>query len=255
MASAETAGRDAALDLSFVIPVFNEAGNIVPLAEEIAAAIGDALAYEIVFVDDGSSDSSPAELLDARARFAGVRVITHTTRSGKSAAVWTGCRAARGPWVQMLDGDRQNNPADVLMVWNRIHEPGGTPDPALGIVAGQRTSRNDGRFKWLQSRIANGIRRTVLNDGTRDTGCGFKLIRREAFDTLPFFDGMHRFLPALVRRAGYDVLEIPVEDRPRGAGTSKYGFLGRLGAGIFDLFGVMWLIRRSTFPAGRTGDL
>lgn len=244
-----------ALDLSFVIPVYNEAGNILPLAEEVAAAIGDRLAYEIIFVDDGSSDAGPSELKEARERFAGVRVITHHPRSGKSAAVWTGAHAARAPWIQLLDGDRQNNPVDVLMVWERIHEAGGAPDLKLGIVAGQRTSRNDGTFKWIQSRMANGIRRWVLNDGTRDTGCGFKLIRRDAFETLPFFDGMHRFLPALVRRAGYDVLEIPVEDRPRGAGTSKYGFLGRLGAGIVDLLGVMWLVRRGTFPDRRSGDV
>lgn len=232
--------------LSVLIPVFNEAGNILPLLGEVEAALSGVVAYEILFVDDGSADGSAAELAQARTQSAHVRVLRHEKRSGKSAALVTGFFAARGEWVQTLDGDGQNDPADVARIWTMLHAP--APPAALGIVAGQRKRRNDGVVKWASSRIANFIRRTLLRDDTADTGCGFKLIRREAAIRLPFFDGMHRFLPALVRRAGYDIMQIAVEDRPRGAGLSKYGFFGRLGAGIFDLAGVFWLMRRGTSP-------
>ncbi|MGF1453913.1 MAG: glycosyltransferase [Alphaproteobacteria bacterium] len=245
---------ESAPDLTILVPVYNEAGNIGPLTQEIHEVIGEAIHFELVFVNDGSTDGSAGELAEAKRRYQDVRVVGHSRRSGKSAALWTGKRVSRGRWIQTLDGDRQNDPADVLTLWRHLHEAG-LPDTRLGIVAGQRKRRNDGAFKWLQSRIANGMRSTLLKDGTRDTGCGFKLMRREAFDDVPFFDGMHRFLPALVRRAGWDVLQYPVNDRPRVEGTSKYGFLGRLGAGIYDLLGVIWLMRRGTFPPERTGDL
>jgi dolichol-phosphate mannosyltransferase len=160
----------------------------------------------------------------------------------------TGFRAARAPWIQTLDGDGQNDPADAAELWRRLHTPSGNPGPParLGLVAGIRKRRNDGVIKFLSSRIANGIRRTLLRDATPDTGCGFKLIRTSVAVQLPFFDGMHRFLPALVRRTGYEVMQTPVNDRPRTAGRSKYGFFGRLGAGIVDLWGVFWLLRRGT---------
>ncbi len=241
-------------DLTILIPVYNEAGNIEPLVQEIQDVIGNAIAYELVLVNDGSTDGSDAELADVRRRHQAVRVVSHSHRSGKSAALYTGRMAARGRWIQTLDGDRQNDPADVMSLWTHLHQGAG-PDARLGIVAGIRQSRNDGTFKWLQSRMANGIRSTLLNDGTPDTGCGFKMMRRAAFDDVPFFDGMHRFLPALVRRAGWDVMQFPVNDRPRTHGTSKYGFLGRLGAGIYDLLGVVWLMRRGSFPPERSGDL
>jgi len=241
------------LPLTVLVPCFNEAGNLMALAEEIDAALGEAVRYEILFVDDGSNDGTAEELVKVQARFPKARVVRHTSRSGKSAALITGLRAARGTWIQTLDGDRQNDPADVRRVWDEVIAPG-APE-TLGIIAGVRTSRNDGRFKWLQSRLANGIRSAALQDRTPDTGCGFKMIRRAAFQDVPFFDGMHRFFPALVRRAGWDVMQFKVNDRPRGEGSSKYGFLGRLGAGIVDLLGVMWLLRRGTFPKGREGDL
>ena len=231
-------------ELTVLIPVFNEAGNLVPLADEVAAAMNGVAAFEMIFVDDGSNDSTPAELESVQARHANARVIRHDRRAGKSAALTTGFRAARGDWIQTLDGDRQNDPADAARVWQQIHAP--QPPARLGLVAGIRKRRNDGAVKWLSSRIANGVRRAMLNDATPDTGCGFKLIRRDAAVRLPFFDGMHRFLPALVRRAGYDVMQVPVNDRPRTAGRSKYGFFGRLGAGIVDLLGVFWLTRRGT---------
>lgn len=234
----------ASLDLTVLVPVYNEAGNILPLLDEVEAALSGVCNYEIVFVDDGSSDATPAELKEAQAKSAAVRVLRHHNRAGKSAALVTGFWAARAPWVQTLDGDRQNDPADVVRAWNAIHAA--DAPVRLGIVAGVRKKRNDGFIKWLSSRIANFVRRNLLRDDTKDTGCGFKLIRRDIAVIFPFFDGMHRFLPALTRRAGYEILQIPVEDRARVAGVSKYGFFGRLGAGIVDLLGVFWLIRRGT---------
>jgi glycosyltransferase involved in cell wall biosynthesis len=230
--------------LSVVVPVFNEAGNILPLAEEVRAALNGVCAYELIFIDDGSSDASMAEMKQARDADPNVRLLRHLQRAGKSAALVTGFFAARGPWIQTLDGDRQNDPVDVARAWTMIHAP--MPDPLLGIVAGIRKRRNDGAIKWASSRIANFVRRNMLRDDTKDTGCGFKLIRREVAQRLPFFDGMHRFLPALTRRQGYTIVQIPVEDRPRVMGVSKYGFFGRLAVGIFDLFGVFWLMRRGT---------
>jgi dolichol-phosphate mannosyltransferase len=227
-------------ELSIVVPVFNEAGNILPLLEEIETALAG-VRYEVVFIDDGSTDASSVELASARQRNSAVRVLRHDRRSGKSAALVTGFWAAGADWVQTLDGDRQNDPRDVARVWTLIQ-----PIPRnLGLVAGQRRRRHDGPIKWLSSRTANLIRRTLLNDATADSGCGFKLIRREAAIRMPYFDGMHRFIPALVRRAGYDIRQEAIDDRPRVAGVSKYGFFGRLGVGTVDLLGVFWLMRRS----------
>jgi len=230
-------------ELSIVVPVFNEAGNIGPLLDEVEAALAGVCRYEILFVDDGSSDATAEELKQAQARSEAVRVLRHDKRAGKSAALVSGFWAARAPWIQTLDGDRQNDPKDVARIWKKIHAP--EPPANLGIVAGQRNRRNDGAVKWASSRIANFVRRSLLRDSTADTGCGFKLIRREVAVRLPFFDGMHRFLPALVRRQGYAIAQERIEDRARVAGISKYGFFGRLGAGIFDLFGVFWLIHRA----------
>jgi len=235
--------------LSVLVPIYNEAGNILPLRDEVAAALDGVVAYELLFVDDGSSDAGAAELEQALAADRRVRVIRHARRSGKSAALVTGFRAARAPWIQTLDGDRQNDPKDVVALWRALHVP--EPPASLGLVAGQRKRRNDGAIKWLSSRIANAIRRFALGDGTPDTGCGFKLIRRDVAVGFPFFDGMHRFLPALTRRAGYEIMQYPVEDRPRAAGVSKYGFFGRLGAGTVDLLGVVWLMRRATPASAR----
>jgi len=243
---------DPAPELSVVVPVFNEAGNLAPLADETEAALKDVCTFELLFVDDGSNDGSSEELDAIGVRYANVRVLRHETRAGKSAALFTGFRAARGEWIQTLDGDGQNDPNDVAVLWQRLHAP--APPARLGLVAGVRKRRNDGAVKFVSSRIANLIRRTMLNDATPDTGCGFKLIRRKVALMLPFFDGMHRFLPALVRRAGYDVAQMPVEDRPRVKGVSKYGFFGRLGAGIVDLLGVFWLLRRGTYPKNREAE-
>ncbi|MBI1340494.1 glycosyltransferase [bacterium] len=231
--------------LTVLIPFFNEEGNVAPLLGEVHAALAG-LAYEIICVDDASSDATGRELAEEAQKAPDrVRVFRHVARRGKSAALFTGLKAVRGEWVQLLDGDGQNDPADARRVWDKLIAPGAPP--ALGVICGRRTSRNDSGFKWLQSRVANGVRRFCLNDDATDTGCGFKMIRAAAFRDLPFFASMHRFLPALIKRAGWDVAEEPVADRARRFGVSKYGFLSRLGAGVVDLFGVMWLVRRGGY--------
>ncbi|PKP81296.1 MAG: glycosyltransferase family 2 protein [Alphaproteobacteria bacterium HGW-Alphaproteobacteria-18] len=231
--------------LSVLIPFFNEAGNVHPVIAEVHAALAG-IDFEIVCVNDASADATGAELAEAKAKFPDtVTVLTHVQRRGKSAALFTGLKSVRGEWVQLLDGDGQNDPADTARLWKDIMAPGA---PArLGIIAGKRNSRNDSGFKWVQSRIANGVRRSVLQDDAKDTGCGWKMIRTAAFRDLPYFASMHRFLPALIKRAGWEVREEMVNDRPRLAGQSKYGFLGRLGAGVFDLIGMFWLIRRGGY--------
>ena len=182
--------------LTVLIPFYNEEGNVHPLLGECHAALAG-VDYEIVCVNDCSSDKTAAELEEARAKLPGqITVLTHVQRRGKSAALFTGLRSARGDWVQLLDGDGQNDPADARRIWDLVAAK--DENPALGIVCGRRTSRNDSGFKWLQSRVANGVRRFCLRDDATDTGCGFKLIRRRAFQDLPFFASMHRFLPALV---------------------------------------------------------
>lgn len=244
-------------DLSVLIPFYNESGNVIPLLEEVHEAL-EGLSFDVIGVNDASTDATGAELRDAERRWPEtMTVLTHLERAGKSAALFTGLRVVRGTWVQLLDGDGQNDVADTRRLWDTVIAPahGEGVDPCLGIIAGKRNSRNDSGFKWLQSRVANGVRRAVLRDDATDTGCGFKLIRTQAFRDLPFFASMHRFLPALVKRAGWKVREERVNDRPRWHGTSKYGFWGRLGAGLFDLVGMFWLVRRGGYGiAKETGD-
>lgn len=242
---------DPHIDISVLIPFYNEAGNVLPVLEEVVAAL-DGLAFEIIAVNDASDDATDKELAEALAKWPALLTVrTHVMRAGKSAALITGLKHVRGQWVQLLDGDGQNDPADTRRVWNAhfatpTHARTGIgEDPTrLGLIAGKRTSRNDSGFKWLQSRLANGIRRIVLDDDVTDTGCGWKLIRSETFRELPYFASMHRYLPALVKRAGWSVLEEPVTDRPRTHGQSKYGFFGRAFAGIFDMLGMFWLLKR-----------
>ncbi|MEC7291329.1 MAG: glycosyltransferase family 2 protein [Pseudomonadota bacterium] len=228
--------------LSVLIPFYNEEGNVLPLLEEVHEVLAD-LTFEVVCVNDCSSDLTAAELKQAEDRWPDtVVVFTHIERAGKSAALFTGLKAVRGLWTQLLDGDGQNDVNDTARIWNSVIADQDTGK--LGIIAGKRNSRNDSGFKWLQSRVANGVRRFMLRDDATDTGCGWKLIRTEAFRELPYFASMHRFLPALIKRAGWEVREELVNDRARWHGKSKYGFLGRLGAGIFDLLGMFWLTRR-----------
>lgn len=230
-------GYDPAVTV--VVPAKNEAGNIAPLVAEIAAALRGR-AFEIVYVNDGSSDGTEAELSDLMAQRPWLRQIRHAQSCGQSAAVRTGVAMARAPIIVTLDGDGQNDPAFLTALVTSL-EAGG---PRLGLVAGQRIGRKATGFKKLQSRIANGVRGAILKDGTRDSGCGLKAFRRDLFLSLPYFDGLHRFLPALVRREGFDVGYVDVIDRPRRHGVSNYGLWDRLWVGILDLLGVWWLIRR-----------
>jgi dolichol-phosphate mannosyltransferase len=226
--------------VSLVVAVKNEAENVAPLTGEIAAAMNGRWSFELVFVNDGSTDDTGVILRRLMAERPWVRQINHAATCGKAAAVRTGVAAARAPLIVTLDGDCQNDPSFIpAMV--RALESGGA---RVGLVAGQRVGRRDSRFKRLQSRIANAVRGAILRDGTRDTGCGLKAFRRETFLALPYFDGVHRFLPALVRRDGYEVAYVEVIDRPRLHGRSNYGFWDRLWVGILDLAGVWWLIRR-----------
>jgi dolichol-phosphate mannosyltransferase len=222
----------AAIAVSIVVPVRNEADNIAPLIAEIAAALDGRWNYEIIYINDGSTDATAERLRAVMRERNNLRQLKHAVSTGQSAAVRSGVRAARGAIVATLDGDGQNNPAFLPALISAVEQGG----ERTGLAAGQRVGRKDTGFKKLQSRIANAVRSAILHDGTRDTGCGLKAFRREVFLALPYFDGLHRFLPALVRREGYD--------RPRHAGVSNYGFFDRLWIGIMDLAGVWWLIRR-----------
>jgi dolichol-phosphate mannosyltransferase len=225
--------------ISVVVPVRNEAGNVAPLIGEIARAMAPLAPFEIVYVNDGSTDNTAAELRRLTREYPFLRVVDHAMSCGQSAAVRTGASLARGPVVATLDGDGQNDPVFLPALVAAIER-----DPTVGLVAGQRVGRKATGFKKLQSRIANAVRGAVLRDGTRDTGCGLKAVRREVFLALPYFDGLHRFLPALVRRDGYRVAYVDVVDRPRLTGISNYGMWDRLWVGILDLMGVWWLVRR-----------
>jgi len=242
---------DAAPTLSVVVPVHNEADNIGPLTDEIRAALTGRIAFEIVVVDDASSDAT-AERLDADARSQpDLRVIRHSRNAGQSTAIHTGVRFARGAVVATLDGDGQNDPADLpalLAAWEE------RPAGRTRLVAGHRVHRRDTFVTRASSRIANAVRGTLLRDRTPDTGCGLKVFERDQFLALPYFDHMHRFLPALFLRAGADVVSVPVRHRPRTRGRSHYGIHNRLWTGIVDLLGVMWLTRRARRgdPAERT---
>jgi dolichol-phosphate mannosyltransferase len=236
-----TDSRDSAQApaVSVVVPVRNEQGNIGPLVDEIVRALTGRWPFEIIYVNDGSTDATADELVQLMASRPYLRQVTHAESCGQSAAVRTGSKAARAPIVVTLDGDGQNDPAFIPAMVQKLID-----DPRIGLVAGQRTGRKDTGFKKLQSRIANGVRSVILRDGTRDTGCGLKAVRRDAMIGLPYFDGLHRFLPALVKREGYEVGYVDVIDRPRRMGVSNYGLWDRLWVGILDLAGVWWLIRR-----------
>jgi dolichol-phosphate mannosyltransferase len=230
-------------DIAVVIPVKDEAGNIGALLDEIGRELAT-LRFEVVCVDDGSTDATPQELAEARERFDWLTVVRHRTSCGQSTATLSGVRAARADWVVTMDGDGQNPPGEIL----KLVTARDMAADDIAMVAGQREKRHDSWFRRLSSRIANGVRQKLLNDGIRDTGCSLKLFRRQTFLELPYFDHMHRFLPALVQRHGGKVITAPVAHRARMHGESKYGFHNRLWPGIVDLAGVLWLKRRTRLP-------
>ena len=229
-------------EISVVVPVCNEAENVAPLAREIAAALRGRAEFEMIFVDDGSTDDTAERVRATRAGgLVELRLLRHSFRSGQSAAVHSGVRAAHATWIGTLDGDGQNDPSDLPKFLAARADPANAD---VLLIMGNRVTRRDTWLRRLSSRIANGVRGGLLGDGTPDTGCGIKMFSREAFLALPVFDHMHRFLPALFQRAGHRVVSIPVGHRPRTRGRSKYGVHNRLWAGIVDLFGVMWLKAR-----------
>lgn len=238
------AGRDNPLAaLSVVVPVKDEAENVLPLVREIAAALDGRVAFEIVYVDDGSSDDTPGRLEAAKTDFPMLRVVCHAECYGQSAAIHTGVRHASAPLIATLDGDGQNDPADIPALLARFQSEGGSADAQL-MIAGWRAKRKDTWLKRMSSKVANRVRGGLLSDQTPDTGCGLKVFPRDMFIGFPAFNHMHRFLPALTIRAGGRVVSVAVNHRPRERGQSKYGLFNRLWVGIVDIFGVMWLNSR-----------
>jgi len=230
------------MEFSIIVPVCNEAGNVRPQLQEIERALTGRHAWEVIYVDDGSHDLTRSELQAARVDNPRLRVITHAWQCGQSSALLTGIQAARAPWIVTLDGDGQNDPADIPSLLDRLRvERAGTGSLML---AGHRIHRDDSLVKRLSSRIANRVRCYLLKDTTLDTGCGLKVFSRTDFLALPAFDHMHRFLPALMQRQGVRVISVPVRHRARRHGHSKYGINNRLWVGLVDLVGVMWLQRR-----------
>ena len=218
--------------LSVVVPVKNEEDNILPLLEEIHAALDGRIEFEVIYVNDGSTDRTPEVLLQARGKFPRLRVVTHRASCGQSRAIASAVHAAKGDWIVTLDGDGQNDPADIPKLLERINAWTWKGVETLNLVAGIRAKRQDTWSKRISSRLANGIRQRLLHDGVTDTGCGLKAIRREAFLRLPYFDHMHRYLPALIRRDGGAIEIVLVNHRPRMRGLSNYGFFDRLWVGI-----------------------
>lgn len=229
------------LQLSVVVPVFNEQDNIAPLVHEIVAALRNAIPFEIIYIDDYSTDNSRAVLKQLQREVPELHAFSHTKQSGQSTAIRSGIKHAKGTWIATLDGDGQNDPADIPKLI-AAREIAGSQ---VKLFAGWRVNRKDTGSKRWASKFANAIRSRLLRDETPDTGCGIKLFERDVFLDLPYFDHMHRYLPALIKRAGYQSVSVPVNHRERSTGVSKYNNLGRAWVGISDLRGVIWLIKRS----------
>lgn len=229
--------------LSVLVPIYNEADNIVPLINEIRAALEGKTTYELIYIDDSSTDASWDILQQIARRFNRLRIIRHRRTYGQSVAILSGVKMARAPWIVTLDGDGQNDPADIPRLLAVLQKP--TSPPNLQMIAGIRRIRQDSWLKRITSRLANRIRRRLLHDETDDTGCGLKLFSRQAFLELPHFNHIHRFLHTLILRNGGQIISIEVNHRPRQHGQSKYGLFDRLTVGISDLLGVMWLQRRA----------
>lgn len=232
------------MKISIIVPVYNEADNIISLIDEIVAAMNQAEAYEIIYVDDGSNDDTAAVLKQAQQNIRALRVIRHQQSCGQSTAVYTGIKAAHYPCIATLDGDGQNDPADIPRMYQVLMQQREITRN-LAMVAGWRNKRHDSAWRLFSSKVANAVRSTLLGDNTPDTGCGLKVFLRDEFLKLPYFDHMHRFLPALILRAGGQVISEPVSHRARAHGYSKYGTLDRLWVGITDILGVIWLQKRA----------
>lgn len=230
--------------ISVVVPVKDEAGNVGPLAREIAVALAGEPAHEIIFVDDGSGDGTPDALVALKSEIPALRVLRHGRNLGQSRGIRTGVQAARGEIIVTLDGDGQNDPADIPKLLAALRS-----EPQVGLVSGVRVKRKDTASRRIASRLGNGFRNLMLGDGASDTGCGLKAFRRQAFLDLPYFDHIHRFLIALVLREGWQVTFVPVNHRPRLSGTSKYTNFGRMLVSMQDLLGVRWLQRRHRGPS------
>ncbi|QFY42855.1 glycosyltransferase family 2 protein [Candidatus Methylospira mobilis] len=234
------------MNLSVVVPVHNEAENLKPLLEEICKTLDGFLDFEVIYVDDGSTDDSYVRLIDLARHIPQLRVLKHRRGYGQSTALLTGIRHAKGGVIATLDGDGQNDPADIRALLNALETL--QKEHALAMVVGYRKKRQDTEWRRISSRIANAVRAKLLGDNTPDTGCGLKVFSKELFLLLPYFDHMHRFLPALAQRAGGRVVSVEVNHRARLAGVSKYGTWNRLWVGIVDILGVMWLQSRAHIP-------
>jgi dolichol-phosphate mannosyltransferase len=233
--------------LSVVVPVRNEQDNVAGLIAEINSAL-QGVVHEIIYVDDGSTDATYATLVNLKQQYQQLRIVQHVKSCGQSTAVRTGVKFAKHPWIATLDGDGQNDPADILKLIAAMQE-------GVDLIGGnRRASRRDTWIKRMSSVIANTVRSKMLKDDTPDTGCGLKLFNREAFLDLPYFDHMHRFLPALIKRRGGKIASVPVSHRNREHGKSNYGTIDRLLVGIVDLFGVAWLQRRAKVPLVKASD-
>jgi dolichol-phosphate mannosyltransferase len=231
--------------LSVVVPMLNEADNVGQMVQEVDSALVGKN-YELIIVDDGSNDGTGDRVRALFDQYPSLRLLRHERPHGQSTAIWNGAHAAQGEWIVVLDGDLQNDPADIARLLEaRAKASAESGAPPVGMLIGHRVTRRDTLIRRISSRVANGVRRALLHDATPDTGCGLKLVMRSVFVELPYFDHMHRFMPALVQQLGYRVLSVPVGHRPRQAGRSKYGVLNRLWVGIVDLFGVAWLARRN----------
>jgi len=231
------------MDLSVVIPVHNEEESIGNLIDEITTALSEKYQHEIIVIDDGSTDNTLDVLLKIKQSLPTLRIVKHLKNSGQSTAVRTGVQHAKSAWIATLDGDGQNDPADIPNLYNELINNQAS-DPWL-VVAGYRKKRKDTWLKRISSKYANGIRDRLLRDGTPDTGCGLKVFARDSFLALPYFDHMHRYIPALFQRQGGRVVSVEVNHRHRMQGTSKYGFHNRLWVGIVDILGVRWVQNRA----------